>query len=235
MNPIRSLVPLLRLMLTAMLDMLVWSLERKWQLLQCASLSKTVGTAFAIEYLKSKGIDFVSTVVNDLLLQLNSSWRVSVAPETYLPTEAASRVMLPMLVNHTALGMHYVYGFPITATVPTCADILNCSPVTLENKYQPLFPARLPGQSFSYSGGGFIVLQYIIELMEGVSVDIASQEFLAKCDLERDSSSLTTAFPALLMVSLQSNLHTAMMLMVVQYHSCSFHHLQSVHYVLLQL
>lgn len=153
-------------------------------LLQCASLSKTVGTAFAIEYLKSKGIDFASTSVNDLLLSLNSNWRIELAPETKLPADTSSQVMLPMLVNHTALGMHYVYGFPITATIPTCADILNSSPIALENKYQPLFLARQPGQSFSYSGGGFIVLQYIIELMEGVSVDVATREFLRRCDLE---------------------------------------------------
>jgi CubicO group peptidase (beta-lactamase class C family) len=153
-------------------------------LLQCASLSKTVGTAFAIEYLKSKGIDFATTAVNDLLLRLNSNWRIDVAPEANLPPDTCSQVLLPMLVNHTALGMHYVYGFPIIDAVPTCADILNCSPIALENKYQPLFLARKPGQTFSYSGGGFIVLQYIIELMEGVSVDILTQEFLRQCDLE---------------------------------------------------
>ena len=84
-------------------------------LLQCASLSKTVGTAVAIEFLKSRGIDLASTRVNQLLAQLNSNWRIEAAVDgsSTLPPESTDDVTLPMLVNHTALGMHYVYGFPL--------------------------------------------------------------------------------------------------------------------------
>ncbi len=70
--------------------------------LQCASLSKTVAAAFAIEYFANRGVAMTESV-NRLLNQVNSQWRITVKPHSKLPAHVADQVTLSMLINHTAL------------------------------------------------------------------------------------------------------------------------------------
>lgn len=147
--------------------------------LQCASLSKTVGSAFAVEYFLSRGID-LSTSVNFLLqsmCRVQSPWRIRVNPASSLPESYADAVTLYMLMNHTALGMHYVYGIPLTEEFPNINDLLNGSYFS-HYGYKELFLERLPGESFAYSGGGFVVLQHLLELLEGCPIEILLRPFL---------------------------------------------------------
>lgn len=74
--------------------------------LQCASLSKTIATAFSIEFFKSKGISMKKSV-NDLLKFIGSSWRLSKAKSIKQYGINPDKVTLSMLVNHTALGNKY--------------------------------------------------------------------------------------------------------------------------------
>eukprot|EP01038_Epipyxis_sp_PR26KG_P009296 gene9296-12526_t len=152
--------------------------------LQCASLSKTVASAFSIEYFQSKGIE-LSMAVNELLVSIGSKWIIKVksSSNSNVVESDANNVTLAMLMNHTALGMHYVYGIPTSNSMPSSQDLLNGSYST-QYGYEPLFLERTPGTKFAYSGGGFIVLQHIIETMESnETIDVITRPFLNQCGL----------------------------------------------------
>jgi len=146
--------------------------------LECASLSKTVATAFALEYFRDKGIDFHSTPTNVMLERAGSPWRIALPPvaadtsseKSPVDVSWPNQVTLAMLVNHTALGMHYVHGIPMSDVSPpkSFPDSLDFLDGTNEVKYgyKKLFIVRQPGATFEYSGGGFIVLQHLIECLE---------------------------------------------------------------------
>ena len=144
--------------------------------LECASLSKTVATAFALEYFRGKGIDFHSTPANVILERAGSPWRITLPPmitgtsgKSPLDVSWPNHVTLAMLVNHTALGMHYVHGIPMSDVSPpkSFPDSLDFLDGTNEKYgYKKLFVERQPGATFEYSGGGFIVLQHLIECLE---------------------------------------------------------------------
>lgn len=149
--------------------------------MECASLSKTVGTAFAIQYFTEKSI-CMSTSVNFLLKSLKSSWFIENAPGSELPAPAADSVTLAMLTNHTALGMHYVYGIPLSDSFPPIIELLNGTH-SANYGYKALYLERMPGEKFSYSGGGFLVLQLILELMEGRPIESIMRPFLDATDM----------------------------------------------------
>jgi CubicO group peptidase (beta-lactamase class C family) len=150
---------------------------------QCASLSKTVAAAFAIEYFSARNIP-MTTSTNSLLERYQSTWKIEVSPASSLPQSAADQVTLAMLVNHTALGMHYVYGIPIDRDVmPKTVQLLEGT-AGKDLKYDRLYLERQPGTTFSYSGGGFVVLQYLMELMEKSSIDKITRNFLDRVGLE---------------------------------------------------
>jgi CubicO group peptidase (beta-lactamase class C family) len=144
--------------------------------IQCASLSKTVAAAFAHEYFSSKAIS-MTTPVNQLLRSVKSEWLI----ESTNPAFHGDDVTLSMLVNHTALGMHYVYGIPLSRRIPTPLELINGS--AKEDGYEYLKLERPAGSVFSYSGGGFVVMQYLLELMEGRPIEEITRHFLDGCGL----------------------------------------------------
>jgi CubicO group peptidase (beta-lactamase class C family) len=135
--------------------------------LQCASLSKTVAAAFAIDFFNARNIS-LNTPVNSLLQDIGSPWRLELptGQQDELKQQWPSMVTLTMLMNHTALGMPYVFGVPNGTRMLRPLELLTGAPEARALGY----PARLvverePGRSFAYSGGGFIVLQHILETM----------------------------------------------------------------------
>jgi len=144
--------------------------------LQCASLSKTVGTAFALEYFSSKNIPF-TTPVNSLLEKAGASFRLRAKGG---PDSWADSLQLKHLVNHTALGMHYVYGIPPSKPegMPTALDLLE-GRHEKEHGYAALFVEKAPGSKFHYSGGGYLVLQLLLEAMEKKPIYQVMASFLA--------------------------------------------------------
>jgi CubicO group peptidase (beta-lactamase class C family) len=151
--------------------------------LQCASLSKTIATAFAIEYFTAHGIS-MTTSANSWLEAYGSSWKITVKPGSSLSQDDANAVTLAMLVNHTALGMHYVYGIPLNKYIPTPEQLLS-GEFSTQYRYESLFLERIPGKSFSYSGGGYVVLQHLIELMEhGANITNITRSFLDSVGLQ---------------------------------------------------
>lgn len=152
--------------------------------LQCASLSKTVATAFAIEYFRNRGIDFLTARVNDILDSAGAEWRIRVDPSSKLPQSMADSITINMLVNHTALGMHYVFGIPLTEEYPGPLGFITANPVAAKYKYNPLLLEREPGTKFSYSGGGYVVLEYLIETLEQRPITDVTRPFLDSVGLE---------------------------------------------------
>ena len=136
---------------------------------QMASLSKTIAVAFALEFLRKHGIS-IDSKVNQLLADYNSPFRLE--PEPGKPQGYAQDTQIRHLMNHTALGMHYVVGHPLGQ----CPSSLHLA--------RDLKSFKPPGKQFHYSGGGFIVLQHILELVGGASVEPLMGDFLTSTGLE---------------------------------------------------
>jgi malate synthase len=119
---------------------------------EIASLSKTFASAYALEYFRKKGIA-LEAPVDELFAKTKSPFRVG-----------NSELRLEHLLNHTALNMHYVNG---VADQPNAGEIL-ANPSKFG--YEAIKVINSPGSKFSYSGGGFIVLEHLLESLEGRSI-----------------------------------------------------------------
>jgi CubicO group peptidase (beta-lactamase class C family) len=134
-------------------------------LFQCASIGKVI-TAMVALHLVKKGLIGLDEPVNNKL----KSWKV---PENDKTVE--KKVTLRTLLSHTA-GFDDDYGFegyPPHTMLPDLQQILNGeSPA---NSRKKLIVKTVPGTVERYSGGGFLVVQQLIE-------DIASKSFSSYAD-----------------------------------------------------
>ncbi|MCP4911717.1 MAG: serine hydrolase [Oligoflexia bacterium] len=146
-------------------------------LFEIASLSKTIGSALAIEYFTEKKIS-LHTKVNDLLRELNSDFLLK--SEEGKPSSWADLVEIHNLMSHSALNMHYVNGVPANREMPTIDQFLFGND---EYGYEPISVINEPGTKFKYSGAGFIVLEYLLEQHSGKSIKELSTPFLSKLGL----------------------------------------------------
>ena len=72
-----------------------------------ASLSKTIGAAFALEFFKREGVDAFTTSVNDMFrsvyvmrgMDYETNFHLTSAPDC--PPEWADEVLLYQLMNHS--------------------------------------------------------------------------------------------------------------------------------------
>ncbi len=115
---------------------------------EIASLSKSFAAVYGMEYFRKKGIS-LDTSVDELLAKTKSLFRIG-----------DGAVQLKHLFEHTALNMHYVSGIE---TQPKAGEIL------LEPDkygYKKIEVVHAPGTKFSYSGGGFLVLEHLLESLE---------------------------------------------------------------------
>lgn len=130
---------------------------------EMASLSKSVGSAFAIEYFLKKNIP-LTTSVNALFAKTASDFRLE-----------SDAVTLAHLMSHGALNLHYVNGVPANREMPPITAFLRGNQ---EYGYEPVKVINPPGQKFQYSGGGFLVLEHLLEAMEGQSFAALTRDFL---------------------------------------------------------
>jgi hypothetical protein len=72
--------------------------------------------------------------------------------------------------------MQYVKGFPKTGEMPSVSEILK-DPRGFG--YEPLAVTAKPGTTFKYSGGGFLVLEYLIECLSGKKISELTTPFLS--------------------------------------------------------
>ena len=148
-------------------------------LLQLASLSKPVATAFAIDYFASAGISLDSPVL-PLLEAAHALYRPQVAEGK--PTEWADKLTLRQLMDHTGLGMHYVNGVPFDEPFPPITDLLSgTKEKPAPYGYMSLEMTKEPGTAFGYSGGGFLLLQHLLECREKKPVAEIMAPFLRGC------------------------------------------------------
>lgn len=144
-------------------------------LFEIASLSKTYAAAFALSFFEEKAIS-LDTRVNDLLKDLKSTFRLN---STKNPDWSA-KVCLRDLIAHSALNMHYVLGFDDLSARPPLEKLL-LDP----QKYglTPIDVINMPGEVFSYSGAGFLVLEYILEKLSNNNLNKLVNNFLADLEL----------------------------------------------------
>lgn len=136
---------------------------------EMASLSKTVGSAFAIEYFIKKGIS-IHAPVDSLLAKTKSTFRLN-----------DEKVTLAHLMSHSALNLHYVNGLPANKKMLAISEFLTGN---TEYKYDPIKVIHQPGTTFSYSGAGFIVLEHLIEALEEKSIFDLTRPFLDSLDMK---------------------------------------------------
>ncbi|MES2526396.1 MAG: serine hydrolase [Bdellovibrionota bacterium] len=131
---------------------------------EMASLSKSVASAFAIEYFTKKNIP-LTTKVNDLLGTTASPYRIP----------AGDDVTIEHLMSHKALNLHYVNGVPADKKIPAISAFLSGN---TEYGYEPIKVVNPPGTKFQYSGGGFIVLEHLLEAHSGQSAKTLTRKYL---------------------------------------------------------
>ena len=144
-------------------------------LFELASLSKTLATAFAMEYFASKNIS-VTEPANQIFAKTKSKFRISSKTNVVW----GDSVTLAHLMSHNALNMHYVKGFSAKTGVPSVEEILLRGATY---GYEPVEVTAEPGTKFQYSGGGFVVLEYLIECLEGKSIQELTAPFFVKLGL----------------------------------------------------
>lgn len=114
---------------------------------QAGSISKPVAAACALR-LVAEGVLGLDDDVSDRL----QSWRIPDS-DGWQP-----RITLRQLLSHTAgLTVHGFPGYPAGQPVPSLPELLNGSGNT-----PPVFVTTMPGLQFSYSGGGYCVLQQLL-------------------------------------------------------------------------
>lgn len=121
-------------------------------LFQAASLSKPL-TATAVLYLTEKGLVDLDEDINEYLL----SWKLPENRHT-----DSQPVTLRNLLNHTAgINVHGFPGYPASQEeLPKLQEILEGTSLVNSN---PIRVNSLPGNQWRYSGGGYTIIQQIIE------------------------------------------------------------------------
>lgn len=139
------------------LQSLVFGNASKSSHFQIASLSKSIASAVALSYFEKKGVS-LETSVNKLFEESGSSYRIE-----GLSGVDAQAVKISHLLNHSALNLHYVNGIGAEFAMPKIEELLRGSEI---HGYQKLVAINSPGKKFQYSGGGFMVLEHLLEVLE---------------------------------------------------------------------
>lgn len=144
---------------------------REW-IYPIASLSKTFATAFALDQLRAHGWTPEASV-NAILSTTDSTYRIN-----------SDAVLVKHLVNHQAMNHHYVPGISLDHPRIEASQLLSGKP---EWGYQKVELAHPPGIQFQYSGGGFLVLEHLLEAVTGKSIFDSTREFLNQLGLQKST------------------------------------------------
>ena len=144
---------------------------------ELASLSKTLASALALEFFKSKSIALESPV-NPLLKKARSTYQIGSLDICH--PAWGDQVKILNLMKHNALNQHYVKGFPSEIPLPAMLSILKDPTRYGYTETGALFQ---PGSGFQYSGGGFLVLEHLIESSEGKPISEIADPFFERLGL----------------------------------------------------
>ena len=122
-------------------------------LFQCASIGKTITAMAALHLVKQGKLELDEDVNNKL-----TRWKLTENDFT-----KQKKVTLRWLLSHSA-GLTDDYGFfgyPPGAAIPTLLQLLNNEPPATNTK--KLVVQTVPGTTERYSGGGYLIIQELIE------------------------------------------------------------------------
>jgi CubicO group peptidase (beta-lactamase class C family) len=139
---------------------------------QAASISKPVTGMVALRLVEQGALD-LDADANDFL----RTWKIP--KNKYLqplPDGKTPRVTLRGLLSHTAgMGVHGYPGYRSDAALPTLQQILDGKPPASP---RPVRVNQIPGTSFQYSGGGYLVVQQMIEDVTGRRLPALVKEWI---------------------------------------------------------
>jgi CubicO group peptidase (beta-lactamase class C family) len=137
-------------------------------LFQSASIGKSL-TAAATAYFVETGYLSLDENVNDKLV----SWQV---PENWFTKR--KKVTLRKLLSHSAgMTVHGFRGYAEGEKIPTLLQILDGKPPANND---PIRVDKTPGKAFRYSGGGFQVIQQLLEDIQKEPFSVIMQESVLK-------------------------------------------------------
>ena len=126
-------------------------------LFQAGSISKPIAALAALKLVQDKKVD-LDTDVNQYL----NSWKV---PQSSFTEQQA--VTLRQLLTHTAgITVHGFPGYQQDKSLPSNAEVLNGKGNTPK-----IFVDQVPGSIWRYSGGGYTVIEQIVEDITKISFD----------------------------------------------------------------
>ena len=126
-------------------------------LFQAGSISKPIAALAALKLVQDKKVD-LDTDVNQYL----NSWKV---PQSSFTEQQA--VTLRQLLTHTAgITVHGFPGYQQDKSLPSNAEVLNGKGNTPK-----VFVDQVPGSIWRYSGGGYTVIEQIVEDITKISFD----------------------------------------------------------------
>ncbi|RIV17268.1 class A beta-lactamase-related serine hydrolase [Fibrisoma montanum] len=135
-------------------------------LFQAASISKPVTTVTTFRLIEAKTLSLDEDVNQKL-----RRWKV---PENEYTTK--EKVTVRRLVSHMAgLTVHGFAGYNPADKLPTVENILNGTPPANSS---PVRVKETPGEKETYSGGGFTVLQLLLEDVTGKSFGALAEEMV---------------------------------------------------------
>lgn len=122
-------------------------------LFQAGSISKPVAALAALKLVEEGRID-LDEDVNSYLV----NWKV---PENKFTKK--EKVTLRRLLTHTAgMTVHGFPGYPTNEIMPTVIEVLDG-----EGNTDPIVVDTIPGKRWRYSGGGYTVMQKLVEDVSG--------------------------------------------------------------------
>lgn len=159
---------------------------------QAASISKPVTGMVALHLVESGLLD-LDAEVNDFL----RSWQVPQSRFTQPRRDGiVPRITLRGLLSHTAgMNIRGYTGYVAGSQFPTLPQILDGLPPA---NSQPVRVVQVPGKSFRYSGGGYMVVQQMIEDVTGRSLAALAKEIIFE-KLGMTSSTFDSVLPAALL------------------------------------
>ena len=139
---------------------------------QAASISKPFTAMIALHLVEAGSLD-LDADANEFL----HSWKIPKSKYTQAgPDGAHPKVTLRGLLSHTA-GMNiFGYpGYPSGSELPTLQQILKGKPPATS---KPVRVVKPPGTAFKYSGGGYLVVQQMIEDVTGRPLAVLAKELI---------------------------------------------------------
>ena len=141
---------------------------------QAGSISKPVAALSALKLVEEGKID-LDQDVNSYL----KDWKI---PENKFTQE--EKVTLRRLLTHTAgMTVHGFPGYKQTDTFPSITQVLDG-----EGNTPKIFVDIIPGSIWRYSGGGYIVIQKMVEDITGLQFDVyIKSNILQHIDMENST------------------------------------------------